>query len=232
MGQVTIPLTSSVYAGLAVTSHNNGVACTSTFAQTQVVPASLDTDDSGLPDEWQIEYFGHLGNNPSSQSPAGDGYTLLQEYQMGRNPLDFYQGAAPVLTIVSGNQQTGAPGAILPQSLVVSVMATGVSNLTNAPITFQIPGGQGLLSASANGQNPTSSLALQANAQGQALVYVQLPNSGTTCSVVATTVSSTAQSSVTFTENVQSNAPPLINAFGDSSFALNAPNITYGWGFE
>ena len=42
---------------------------------------------NGIPDAWELQYFGTLGQNPSSLSPAGDGYTLAQEYQLGRNPV-------------------------------------------------------------------------------------------------------------------------------------------------
>ena len=42
---------------------------------------------NGIPDAWELQYFGKLGQNPSSLSPAGDGYTLAQEYQLGRNPV-------------------------------------------------------------------------------------------------------------------------------------------------
>lgn len=45
----------------------------------------LDTDANGLPDAWEINYFGHLGVNPSADAD-GDGYTNLQEYQNGTNP--------------------------------------------------------------------------------------------------------------------------------------------------
>ena len=50
-----------------------------------------NVDDSGLPDWWQIQYFGRLGVNPNALSPSGDGWTLLQKYQNGMNPLAYNQ---------------------------------------------------------------------------------------------------------------------------------------------
>ena len=44
-----------------------------------------DLDGNGLPDSWEIAYFGHIGNDPNGD-PDGDGLTNLQEYQGGTNP--------------------------------------------------------------------------------------------------------------------------------------------------
>lgn len=45
----------------------------------------VDSDSNGLPDWWEIKYFGAIGQNPSAD-PDGDGLTNLQEYQRGTNP--------------------------------------------------------------------------------------------------------------------------------------------------
>jgi hypothetical protein len=45
----------------------------------------IDTDADGLPDNWEIQYFGNL-NQTASGDPDGDGLTNLLEYQQGRNP--------------------------------------------------------------------------------------------------------------------------------------------------
>jgi hypothetical protein len=45
-----------------------------------------------LPDSWQIQYFGSInavGAGPND-NPAGDGFTNLQKYRAGLNPLVFY----------------------------------------------------------------------------------------------------------------------------------------------
>jgi hypothetical protein len=42
----------------------------------------LDSDTNGLPDWWEMKYFGHLGNS----GLAANGLTLLQDYQQGINP--------------------------------------------------------------------------------------------------------------------------------------------------
>ena len=46
---------------------------------------ATDSDSDGLPDSWEIQYFGNL-NQTANGDPDGDGLTNLQEFQQGRNP--------------------------------------------------------------------------------------------------------------------------------------------------
>jgi hypothetical protein len=46
---------------------------------------ATDSDGDGLPDSWEIQYFGNL-NQTANGDPDGDGLTNLQEFQQGRNP--------------------------------------------------------------------------------------------------------------------------------------------------
>jgi len=48
----------------------------------------VDTDGNGLPDWWEIQYFGDVGVDPAAD-PDGDGFTNLQEYLLGTHPNDF-----------------------------------------------------------------------------------------------------------------------------------------------
>jgi Big-like domain-containing protein/carboxypeptidase family protein/beta-propeller repeat-containing protein/IPT/TIG domain-containing protein len=59
----------------------NGVASN---AQVFTV-ADVDSDADGLPDWWEIQFFGNL-NQTAGADPDGDGVTNLQEFQQGRNP--------------------------------------------------------------------------------------------------------------------------------------------------
>jgi hypothetical protein len=54
----------------------------------------VDSTGSGIPDWWQLEYFGAVGVDPYSD-PAGEGWTLLQDYLNGWNPTNYY--TPPVL---------------------------------------------------------------------------------------------------------------------------------------
>lgn len=46
-----------------------------------------DTDGNGLPDAWEIEYFGHIGVDPYGD-PDGDGMNNIAEFTYGSNPTN------------------------------------------------------------------------------------------------------------------------------------------------
>jgi thermitase len=51
------------------------------------VPAALDSDGDGLPDWWQLYYFGHLDFG-ANDDPDGDGFSNAQEYADRSDPTD------------------------------------------------------------------------------------------------------------------------------------------------
>ncbi len=55
----------------------------------------LDSDGSGLPDWWQLQWFGQLGVGPYGDDD-GDGLVNLTEYATGQNPKHFDTPPAPV----------------------------------------------------------------------------------------------------------------------------------------
>lgn len=214
VSQQTLILNTTLYAGLAVTSHQNGVLATATFDHVSAV--AVDSDGNGLPDAWEMQYFGHIGNDPNS-SPDGNGFTLLQDYQSGANPTNYYSqpnpngpGAiliTPTITIVGGNNQTSTAGNFAPQSLVVQVTnSNGGAALIHAPVTFTValttpPGGQ--LATDPLGVTSTT-LQVTTDINGQAQVsYQQATGPGVTGQINATT----ANQSVTFTEKSSDTVP-------------------------
>lgn len=50
----------------------------------------VDTDGDGIPDWWEIFYFGGPTNAVASADPDGDGLTNLEEYYGGTHPLCAY----------------------------------------------------------------------------------------------------------------------------------------------
>ena len=61
------------------------------------------SDGSGIPDWWEIEYFGTNGVDPYSD-PTGDGWTVLQDFQNGWNPNVFNTPPTPEGVTTSLNQ--------------------------------------------------------------------------------------------------------------------------------
>jgi pimeloyl-ACP methyl ester carboxylesterase len=60
------------------------------------------SDRSGLPDWWELEYFGTNGVDPNA-NPMGDGWSNIQKFQNGMNPNVFYTPPAPQGVAVSYN---------------------------------------------------------------------------------------------------------------------------------
>ena len=59
-------------------------------SDTNGVPDYLDdADGNGLPDIWELQYFGHIGVNPYDD-PDGDGLSNYQEYLANSNPQDMW----------------------------------------------------------------------------------------------------------------------------------------------
>lgn len=54
-----------------------------------------DDTGTGIPNWWWLKYFGQDTNVDSYADPAGDGWTLLQDYQNGWNPTNWNTPSAP-----------------------------------------------------------------------------------------------------------------------------------------
>lgn len=68
-----------------------------------------NASDNGLPDDWEIAYFGAAGQDPNGD-PDADGRTTRQEYESGTNP-------------VSGDDVLALAAAEAPAGLQVSFVA-------------------------------------------------------------------------------------------------------------
>lgn len=166
----------------------------------------IDTDGSGLPDWWQMKYFGHLGVSPTALAPSGNGNTNLFDYQSGYDPNDFYGGAAPYLSIVGGANQYGPPSTTLPQPLVVWVSPETGGFSSNAPVQVTVPVGEATISASPTGPFTNNLITtalthLQGSAYA-ATIYIKTASSNgdlSTIKVAAMSPVAVAQAAVTTT---------------------------------
>jgi hypothetical protein len=163
VGKVYLNFNSATSAVLVV-SACSGVQTTN-LSLTLNTPM-VDTDHNGLPDDWEMHYFGHLGVDPNAD-PDGDGVTNLQEYLNGTDPTDYYNGVTPnVAALIGPNGELGTGGA-----LSVQITAPDGSTLPNAPTTFTATVGGHLLSTTPGGPGSVE-LSVRADASGIATVYV------------------------------------------------------------
>jgi hypothetical protein len=175
-----------------------------------------------VPAWWAQYYFGTTNVSPNSLSPSGDGNTLLQDYLLGNNPKDFYNGTLPSLSIVSGASQTGSAGQLLSAPLVVSVTDASNNPILNAPVTFAVGSSGGSLVASSVG-TAASSLTIQTDGNGLAQVFYQLPSgNNATSTVTCSTSSGTNSESVSFSESSDDGTGAYANPFNPSSVVANA----------
>ena len=177
-----------------------------------------DNNGNGLPDDWELFYFGYLGVDPNAFIPwSGGQITNLQAFQEGLNPLDFYNGATPTIAILSGNNQTGAPGGYAPAPLIVLVSDSSANPLTGAPVTFTVTSGASLLKKSfmTPGATPVT---LLTNQSGQAAIYLQLTSSTNAATqITATAGPPTSPAQVTFTASTDNGSGSYASPFAPSN---------------
>ncbi|HEY5791804.1 MAG TPA: LamG-like jellyroll fold domain-containing protein, partial [Chthoniobacterales bacterium] len=142
------------------------------------LPALRDTDDNGLPDQWEDDHFEQLGVNPNADAD-GDGLTNLEEFQQSGDPRDYYrQGRitiTPLLAVVGGNNQSGRASDFLASELEVSVVnAAGGAPLRNAPVTFKVTQGDAKLAPSGAASPLVAQKLVRTGADGHARVRVKL----------------------------------------------------------
>jgi hypothetical protein len=53
------------------------------------VDVTQDTDLNGLPDGWEMSYFGYIGVDPNALAPSGDEMSIMQKFQAGVDPYVY-----------------------------------------------------------------------------------------------------------------------------------------------
>ena len=207
---------SSDYGSKVLINSAEQIACAGTNAQGKQMALLLsldpDTDDDGLPDSWEMRYFGHLGVDLSVFEPGGGGLSNWQAYQQGLDPNNFYNGHQPHVAIISGDDQTGSANRIVQLPLVVRVTDGMGNNCVNAKITFTVVSGGGLVQESSSG-TPASFDSVFTDLNGQAQTYFKLPDSpGATSTITAITTNANA-TAVVFHEKVGDGGETSVSPF-------------------
>ncbi len=129
-------------------------------------PKTLDKAN-GLPVEWEQHYYDRTGLDPQAPSGNGDGYSILQEYKLGRDPTDFYNGVVPIhKPLYDGHE--GPDG-----QLAMIVVHPDGTPWPNAPITFNVTTGHRRFSATKGGPVFQLTVQVRADANGLAQVYLE-----------------------------------------------------------
>ena len=187
--------TGSATARLLWTAADRGKA---PIAPTFFTPSQYpDSDADGIPDYWETLH----GLDPLKASDAKTidpksslGLTYLQEYLIATHPdspdtdgdgipdiadpfpLDYYNGAAPLLTIIGGDQQSALAGTFNINPFDVAVWRSdGSGPLVHAPVSFSITSGAGLLNDAANSTEQSTTYVTQTDNDGTAQASYQQP---------------------------------------------------------
>lgn len=160
---------------------------------------ATDADNDGLPDEWEIAVFGSIASQSGSDDFDLDSLSNLLEWQKGTDAKDYYNGALPTLTIVSGDHQEAPPDAWVPAPLVLEVRNGSGTLLHNAPVSFALEHGPGWIATQADG-TAEAYLDLRTNAQGRVMIRFHSSFIGGTTTIVASASSAGQTVTMTFTE--------------------------------
>lgn len=207
---------------------------------------SFDSDSDGLPDAWEITYFGNL-SQIATGDPDFDGLNNIREYSTGANPIlpdadqdlltdvvdaypgDFYNGVVPLITIVGGNNQFAFADEFNAAAFDVAVWdPTGTTPIVNAPVTFEVLSGGGQLAVTNLGSPALSaSLTIRTDVDGSTGAYYKQP---ATINIVSQIRASASTAQVVFTTLSKSTdvTPPSAPS-GLFATALAASSFTLHW---
>ncbi len=115
---------------------------------------ATDTDNDGLPDAWETTFGLNVGSNDSGDDSDGDGFTNLQEFQLGTHPksgASFFKAtltmnpATPGFQQLSWNSVAGktyiiewSPDLVTPFSSLRTVTASATTTTENVAKTASL----------------------------------------------------------------------------------------------
>jgi hypothetical protein len=211
--------------------------------------SDISSDGSGLPDWWELEYFGHTGIDPYAD-PDGDGWNNLQEFQNGTSPTAFNTPPAPQGLTVSynANNNTAAvnwlpsPGPVTGYTITdsagnatnVSATATSFQNVVGASV-----GGYTVTADYAGGNSAASSVALHPSPPNYAFIngahgYVNLVLYDPPADLSDVIIHRTSQQSTSYINGVLvkfwpvGSAANYPNDLADGDFDIPAASFTNG----
>jgi alpha-tubulin suppressor-like RCC1 family protein len=191
------------------TGHSANIVLAYTAGSSSQLPIRLttsatDTNQNGIPDSWEMLYFGDLTHTGVADTD-GDGLTDLEEYLRGTDPTKqdtdgdghtdfvqpytFYNGATPTLTLLSGNNQYTYVNQFTSLALdAASWNSAGTAPFIGAPIAFTVGSGGGSI-ATTNVQpvNLFPLLTLSTDTDGTAHAFYKQPNTPNVVSQIRVT---------------------------------------------
>lgn len=136
----------------------------------------VDKEPDGMADDWEWFFFQSLSRDGSGDFDQ-DGISDAAEYAAGSDPSDFFNGAAPQVILISGNNQSALAGGFLTEPLVVEVRNSSGTPIANAPVSFFVSQGAGMLFQSQSGAG-AARMEIRTDSNGRAQLLFRLPFAG------------------------------------------------------
>lgn len=106
-----------------------------------------DTNENGLPDQWELSQFGILDVDPMAD-PDNDGAGNHTEWLAGTDPLDYFNGERPRILLASGSQWVIPANEISVTALSLTLTHSTGEPWPNAPVSLHLQSGTaGILKA-------------------------------------------------------------------------------------
>jgi len=118
------------------------------FARLRFSPDG-DTNENGLPDQWEWSEFGYLDVDPLAD-PDLDGQSNLQEFTANTDPEDYFDGEIPILRLTCGREWLVSPGAVSLQTVSLYLQHPSGEPWTHAPVVLFLDRGLGSLQTGTN----------------------------------------------------------------------------------
>lgn len=96
-----------------------------------------DTNENGLPDTWEWQTFGYI-DVPPDDDPDLDGMTNLEEFRVGHNPLDLFNGNQTELRSRNGAEWVVTPGSASQAYLNLSCADNEGRPLPDLPVSVYL----------------------------------------------------------------------------------------------
>ncbi|MCF8069326.1 MAG: chitobiase/beta-hexosaminidase C-terminal domain-containing protein [Desulfobacterales bacterium] len=201
----------------------------------------LDMDANTLPDAWELQYFGHLENDPDFDSD-GDGFTNFQEYEMGSAPNNSASVPAPIVTFNADPQITdGLTSATLAWTTLYAdsiSIEPGPGDVTGQNTTDVFPESttEYILTATGNGGITTATFTVIVDSESPQIISSYPTENGTfnaenlQMGLVATFVDNTGISSVTLfkIDGQQETDVTALAVIGDNAINFDISNLEDG----
>jgi hypothetical protein len=166
------------------------------------------------------------GTDPTVADTDGDGTNDGSDAA----PLDYYNGTLPTLVKISGDAQSGLPGAFLDNPLVLEVRDAGSSPLENAPVTLTVTSGTAVISETDDGEGLGDELDLRTDSNGRVTVYVRSSTALGAFGVEAKAVSGVSQTTQTFTGTTALPSSALaLWLKADTGITMDGSNYVSNW---